>query len=258
LARRFIEDGWNVKTFLRQIVLSATYRQSSRVSPELLARDPENLLLARGPRFRLPAEMLRDNALAVSGLLSKRIGGVSVRPYQPPGLWEEKMFAGNSYQVGQGEDLYRRSLYTLWKRTVPNPTLQTFDAPDRALCTVQRPSTCTPLQAFVTMNDVTYLEAARFFAQRILRESPGQTSSDRIDFAMKSLLARPASDGERAALQRLFEDLLEAYARDIPAAEAITRVGQGPKIEGFPTADLAAWTGVASALLNLDEAVTRE
>jgi hypothetical protein len=149
-------------------------------------------------------------------------------------------------------------LYTLWKRTVPNPTLQTFDAPDRALCTVQRPSTCTPLQAFVTMNDVTYLEAARFFAQRILRGSPGQTSSERIDFAMKSLLARPASDRERAALQRLFEDLLEAYARDIPAAEAITRVGQGPKIEGFPTADLAAWTGVASALLNLDEAVTRE
>jgi hypothetical protein len=141
---------------------------------------------------------------------------------------------------------------------VPNPTLQTFDAPDRALCTVQRPSTCTPLQAFVTMNDVTYLEAARFFAQRILRDSPGGTVPERLDFAMKSLLARPASDRERAALKRLFEDLLEAYARDIPAAEAITRVGQGPKIEGFPTADLAAWTGVASALLNLDEAVTRE
>ncbi len=258
LARRFVEDGWNVKTFLRQIVLSATYRQSSRVSPEVLARDPENLLLARGPRFRLPAEMLRDNALAVSGLLSQRIGGVSVRPYQPPGLWEEKMFAGNSYQLGQGEDLYRRSLYTLWKRTVPNPTLQTFDAPDRALCTVQRPSTCTPLQAFVTMNDVTFLEAARFFAQRILRESPGRTPADRIDFAMKSLLARPASDREQAALKRLLEDLLEAYIKDIPAAEAITRVGQGSKTQAFPVADLAAWTGVASALLNLDESVTRE
>jgi hypothetical protein len=149
-------------------------------------------------------------------------------------------------------------LYTLWKRTVPNPTLQTFDAPDRALCTVQRPSTCTPLQAFVTMNDVTFLEAARFFAQRILRESPGRASSDRIDFAMKSLLARPASDREQAALKRLLEDLLEAYTKDIPAAEAITRVGQGPKTQAFPVADLAAWTGVASALLNLDESVTRE
>ena len=168
------------------------------------------------------------------------------------------MFAGNSYQVGQGEDLYRRSLYTLWKRTVPNPTLQTFDAPDRALCTVQRPSTCTPLQAFVTMNDVTYLEAARFFAQRILRESPGHTTSDRIDFAVKSLLARPASDRERAALKRLLDDLLHEYTKDKPAADAITRVGQGSKVAGLPTADLAAWTGVASALLNLDESVTRE
>ncbi|MBM3848809.1 MAG: DUF1553 domain-containing protein [Verrucomicrobia bacterium] len=258
LARRFIDDGWDVKAQLRRIVLSATYRQASRVGPEAQRRDPENLLLARGPRFRLPAEMLRDNALAVSGLISKRIGGVSVRPYQPPGLWEEKMFAGNSYQVGQGEDLYRRSLYTLWKRTVPNPTLQTFDAPDRALCTVQRPSTCTPLQAFVTLNDVTYLEAARFFAARILRESPGRTPAGRIDFAMKSLLARPASDSERAALKALLDDLLETYSRDLPAAEAITRIGQGPRNATVPVADLAAWTGVASALFNLDEAVTRE
>jgi len=258
LARRFIDDGWDVKAQLRRIVLSATYRQASRVTPELQRRDPENLLLARGPRFRLPAEMLRDNALAVSGLLSKRIGGVSVRPYQPPGLWEEKMFAGNSYQVGQGEDLYRRSLYTLWKRTVPNPTLQTFDAPDRALCTVQRPSTCTPLQAFVTLNDVTYLEAARFFAARILREVPGRAPEPRLDFAMKALLARPPSDRERAALKALLDDLLETYSRDLPAAEAITRIGQGPRNATVPVAELAAWTGVASALLNLDEAVTRE
>ena len=258
LARRFIDDGWDVKAQLRRIVLSATYRQASRVTPELQRRDPENLLLARGPRFRLPAEMLRDNALAVSGLISQRIGGVSVRPYQPPGLWEEKMFAGNSYQVGQGEDLYRRSLYTLWKRTVPNPTLQTFDAPDRALCTVQRPSTCTPLQAFVTLNDVTYLEAARFFAARILREVPGRAPEPRLDFAMKALLARPPSDRERAALKALLDDLLETYSRDLPAAEAITRIGQGPRNATVPVAELAAWTGVASALLNLDEAVTRE
>lgn len=168
------------------------------------------------------------------------------------------MFAGNSYQVGQGEDLYRRSLYTLWKRTVPNPTLQTFDAPDRALCTVQRPSTCTPLQAFVTLNDVTYLEAARFFAARILREVPGRAPEPRLDFAMKALLARPPSDRERAALKALLDDLLETYSRDLPAAEAITRIGQGPRNATVPVAELAAWTGVASALLNLDEAVTRE
>ena len=172
LARDFADGGWDLKALLKKIVMSATYRQTSAVTPERLARDPQNRLLARGPRFRLPAEMIRDQALAVSGLLVRKTGGPSVRPYQPPGLWggedvRRKQIRGRN----RGRAVPAAAL-TLWKRTVPNPTLQTFDAPDRALCTVQRPNTCTPLQAFVTLNDVTYVEAARVFAQRILGESP--------------------------------------------------------------------------------------
>jgi len=258
MARQFIDDHWDVKVFLKRIVTSATYRQSSHVDATRLARDPENRLLARGPRFRMSAEMLRDNALAVSGLLVRRIGGPSVRPYQPPGLWEEKMFAGNKYEVGQGEELFRRSLYTLWKRTVPNPTLQTFDAPDRALCTVQRQSTCTPLQAFVTMNDVTYLEASRVFAQRILRESPDGSARTRIDRAFQTALARPATDREQQAMGRLVTDLSTLYGDNPKAAEELVRVGQSPSIASAPPVELAVWTGLASVILNLDECVTRE
>ena len=258
LARRFIDDRWDVKVFLKRIAMSATYRQSSHVDAARLARDSENRLLARGPRFRMSAEMLRDNALAVSGLLVRRVGGPSVRPYQPPGLWEEKMFAGNSYQVGQGEELFRRSLYTLWKRTVPNPTLQTFDAPDRALCTVQRQATCTPLQAFVTMNDVTYLEASRVFAQRILRESGDTSSRSRIDRAFRTALARPATVREQEAMGRLVTDLDGLYADNPKAAEELVRVGKSPGIASIPSRELAVWTGLASVILNLDECVTRE
>jgi len=258
LARQFIDDHWDVKIFLKRIVTSATYRQSSHVNAARLARDPDNRLLARGPRFRMSAEMLRDNALAVSGLLVRRIGGPSVRPYQPPGLWEEKMFAGNKYEVGQGEELFRRSLYTLWKRTVPNPTLQTFDAPDRALCTVQRQATCTPLQAFVTMNDVTYLEASRVFAERILRESPETTPRSRIDRAFQTALARPATEREQDAMGRLVTDLGTLYANNPKASEDLARVGQSPSSTQIPPNELAVWTGFASVILNLDECVTRE
>ena len=258
LARRFVEDRWDVKAMMKRIVTSATYRQSSHVSAQLVAQDPDNHLLARGPRFRMPAEMLRDNALAVSGLLIRRLGGPSVRPYQPPGLWEEKMFGGNKYEVGKGDELYRRSLYTLWKRTVPNPTLQTFDAPDRALCTVQRSSTCTPLQAFVTMNDVTFLEAARVFAQKVLRDVPTGTPQARIQLAFQTVLARQATPKELKSLTRLVSDLQASYTADTKAAEAMTRIGQSPRLEKVRPAELAAWTGLASVVLNLDEAVTRE
>ncbi|MEN9676824.1 MAG: hypothetical protein RIS76_2720, partial [Verrucomicrobiota bacterium] len=258
LARDFVDGGWNVKAFLKQIVMSATYRQTSSVTPDLLARDPANRLLARGPRFRLPAEMIRDNALAVSGLLVQKSGGPSVRPYQPPGLWEEKMFAGNKYEVGTGDDLYRRSLYTLWKRTVPNPTLQTFDAPDRALCTVSRPNTCTPLQAFVTMNDVTYVEAARVLAQRILSEAPSAGTADRLEFALKTVLGRAPSPSEQRVLTEVLEDVRQSYAADSKSADALTRQGSSPRTGDAPTVELAAWTGVANVILNLDETVTRE
>lgn len=258
LARDFADGGWDTKALLKKIVMSATYRQTSAVTPERLARDPQNRLLARGPRFRLPAEMIRDQALAVSGLLVRKTGGPSVRPYQPPGLWEEKMFAGNKYEVGTGDELYRRSLYTLWKRTVPNPTLQTFDAPDRALCTVQRPNTCTPLQAFVTLNDVTYVEAARVFAQRILGESPAATTPARLEFAMKTALGRPPSKREQQVLAAVLDDVRRAYVDDGKSADAVTRLGRADRPGNAPVAELAAWTGVANVILNLDETVTRE
>ncbi len=258
LAREFVDGGWDTKALVKRIVTSATYRQASRVTPELVARDPQNRLLARGPRFRLPAEMMRDNALAIGGLLVRKIGGPSVRPYQPPGLWEEKMFAGNKYEVGMGDEVYRRSLYTLWKRTVPNPTLQTFDAPDRALCSVTRPSTCTPLQAFVTMNDVTYVEAARNFAQRILREVPSGDTAARLRFALSTALARPPTADEVRTLSRMLDDVRAAYASDEKAADSLTKLGQSKRPPDARVAELAAWTGVASVILNLDETATRE
>ena len=180
LATEFVRTGWNVKAMQRLIVTSATYRQSSRVTPELAERDPENRLLARGPRFRLPAELIRDNALAVSGLLDNRIGGPSVYPYQPKGLWEEMAFGegftGQIYTESTGKDLYRRSMYTVWKRTVPPPALVTFDAPDREKCTARRSVTNTPLQALVLLNDPTYVEASRFLAARMMTQG-GKTAT---------------------------------------------------------------------------------
>ena len=174
LATEFMRTKWDVKAMQRLIVTSAAYRQVSKVSPEMLEKDPENRLLARGPRFRLPAEMVRDNALAVSGLMNEKIGGPSVFPYQPKGLWEEMAFGGDfsaqTYVQSHGKDLYRRSMYTFWKRTVPPPELNTFDAPDREKCTARRGTTNTPLQALVLMNDPTYIEASRALAERDLRE----------------------------------------------------------------------------------------
>ena len=258
LARDFIEKGWNTKGLVKQMVMSAAYRQTSKVEADALAKDPQNRYLARGPRFRLSAEMVRDNALAISGLLVRKVGGPSVRPYQPPGLWEEKMFAGNKYEVGKGEELYRRSVYTLWKRTVPNPTLQTFDAPDRALCSVTRPTTCTPLQAFVTMNDVTYVESARVFAQRILRESPSKETAVRLDFAIKASLARRPTSQEVRVLSDVLADVERSYRSNARAADALTRLGESARPAGADPVELAAWTGVANVLLNLDESVSRE
>ncbi|MDQ3624237.1 MAG: DUF1553 domain-containing protein, partial [Verrucomicrobiota bacterium] len=170
LARDFVSGGWDVKQLLKKIAFSATYRQSSKAAPELLARDPQNLLLARGPARQLTAEMLRDQALAASGLLVEKLGGPSVKPYQPPGLWEEIAMGKPRYEQGRGEDLHRRSLYTFWKRTVPPPAMTTFDAADRSYCTVRRQSTSTPLQALALLNDVQIVEAARLIAQRMLKE----------------------------------------------------------------------------------------
>ena len=260
LAREFIESGWDVKATIKKVVMSATYRQSSRVSDDLLAKDPQNRLLTRGPRQRLPAEMIRDNALAISGLLDRdrKPGGPSIFPYQPPGLWEEKAVnCQESYVPSEGADLYRRSLYTFWKRSVLNPMFATFDAPDREVCMVEREITVTPLQAFVTLNEDTYVEAARNFAQRMLREG-GESNRDRIDYAYKIALARMPDENEAGVLQGVYRDMLTTYQQDEEAAQQLLSVGESEKAESVDAIQLAAWAGVASVILNLDETITKE
>jgi len=259
LAREFIDSGWNIKAMQKKIVMSATYRQSSKATPEILAKDPYNRLLARGPRFRMPAEVIRDNALAYSGLLDRgrKPGGPSVRPYQPEGLWEDMMFGGNKYVVGKGDELYRRSIYTLWKRTVPYPTFKTFDAPDRAICTEQRGMTCTPLQAFVTLNEKTFVEAARVFAQRIIQEGGGEVQA-RLDFAFKTVLARPPSEKERKIMTGIYEEMLANYQKDLKSALELISVGESKRPADINELQLVAWTTVANVLFNLDETVTKE
>jgi hypothetical protein len=262
LATQFVQSGWDVKRLQRLIVTSATYQQSSVATRALLARDPENRLLARMPRLRLHAEFIRDQALAASGLLCGRIGGPSVSPYQPPGLWEELAsrldganWTAQTYKQSKGKDLYRRTMYTFWKRTSPPPTLVTFDAPDRETCTVRRSRTNTPLQALVLMNDPTYVEAARKLAERLLTEAA--TPADRIALAFRLLTARRPKPGEAAVLARVFAAQLAAYRQDRQAALKLLRVGESPRNEKLDVAELAAWTTVASVILNLDETVNR-
>ena len=261
LATEFIRTGWDVKKIQRLIVTSSTYRQSSKVTPALLEKDPENRWLARGPRFRLPAELVRDNALALSGLLTEDLGGPSVFPYQPAGLWEELAFgdgfSAQTYVQSHGKDLYRRSMYTFWKRTVPPAALITFDAPDREKCLVRRALTNTPLQALVLMNDPTYLEAARVLAQRVLREG-GKDSVTRLSFAFRSVTLRRPTVPEMAVLRNLLNKQLATYRADRRAAQDLLGVGESPVETGLNQSELAAWTMVLSAILNLDETITKE
>jgi hypothetical protein len=263
LAVEFRESGWDLRKLVTLIVTSATYRQSSAVTKELFAKDPENRLGARGPRFRLQAEFLRDQALAVSGLLNGEVGGKSVSPYQPPGLWEELMsradganWTAQTYTQSHGKDLYRRTMYTFWKRTCPPPSLATLDAPDRETCVVRRSRTNTPLQALVLMNDPTYVEAARKLAERMMKEG-GATPEARIAFAFKLATARAPTEREVSVLKRLFEAEHARFTKDRPAAEKLLKVGESPWDEKLETAELAAWAMVANAILNLDEVVTR-
>jgi hypothetical protein len=261
LATEFIRTGWDVKAMQRLIVTSATYQQSSRVRPDLLAKDPENRLLARGPRMRLAAEIVRDNALAISGLLNKDIGGPGVFPYQPKGLWDELAFgdgfSAQSFTPSTGRDLYRRSMYTFWKRTVPPPQLVTFDAPDREKCTARRAVTNTPLQALVLMNDPTYIEAARLLAQRAMIEG-GRDVQSRVDFAFRLATARLPKTNERQILQSLLQQQLSRYHDDKKAAADLLAVGESKCDASLNPSELAAWTILASAILNLDETITRE
>ncbi len=263
LAVEFIESKWNVKHVQRLIVTSATYRQASKVAPPLLAKDPENRLFARQSRLRLPAEFIRDQALSASGLLNGEIFGKSVSPYQPPGIWEElayredfRNFSAQVYEQSKGKDLYRRTMYTFWKRTAPPPSLMTLDAPDRETCTVRRPRTNTPLQALVLLNDPTYVEASRKLAERILTEA-GPSTEDRIAFAFRLVTARRPRAEEIGVLQSVLERQHAKFRKDVAAAEKLLRVGESPRNDKLNAAELAAWSLLASAILNLDEAVTR-
>jgi hypothetical protein len=249
---------WDVKTLLKRIVTSATYRQSSRVTRELFEKDPKNRLLARGPRVRLPAETLRDQALAVSGLLKERLGGPSVMPYQPAGLWEEVSVERRAiYKQDTGDGLYRRSMYTYWKRTCPPPGMTAFDAPDREFCTIRRARTNTPLQALVMLNDATYLEAARKMAERLLQEG-GATSEGRLRYAFRLAVCRDPRDAEQKLLLSLYEEAHARFGKELKAADKLLRVGASPRDRTLDAAELAAWTTVASAIMNLDEAITKE
>jgi hypothetical protein len=260
LAAEFCACGWDVKRLHKLIVMSATYRQTSDISRELREKDPGNRLLARGPRFRLDAETIRDNALAVSGLLDQRIGGPSVRPHQPAGLWEQVAVGGSyssqTYVPSVGRDLYRRGLYTYVKRSMPHPSLTAFDAPNREACTVSRPRTTTPLQALVLLNDPAYLEAGRALAQRVLRNKELDTRG-RLAFAFQLCTGRRPQPGELDVLARVLDQQLRGFRHERQAARDLGAVGAEPILAETDATDLAAWTVVGSLLLNLDETLTR-
>jgi hypothetical protein len=255
LATEFLRKDWDVKGLQRRIVMSATYRQSSRFRPEATKVDPYNRLLARQNRFRLTAEEIRDTALAVSGLLNNQLGGRSVSPYQPEGYYSDK--GRWKWNQSKGEDLYRRGLYTFWRRTTTYPTFSIFDAPSRETCTVERPRTNTPLQALVTLNDPMFVEAARVFAERILREG-GDSIDEKVRFAFRASLARDPDKHDRAIVVKIYADQFAKYSADAEAAAALIEQGEYPSPSHLNPAELAAWTTTANVLLNLDETITRE
>jgi hypothetical protein len=262
LAVEFVESGWNVKHMLKLIVTSATFRQSSKIAPGLLELDPENRLLARGARFRLPAETVRDNALAIAGLLdrARAVGGPSVKPYQPGDLWREFAYgdsADKTYVRDRGPDLYRRSVYTFWKRSILYPSYAVFDAPNREVCTARRPVTNTPLQAYVLLNDESFVEAARVLAQKVTAE-PREDFPKQLDRAFLLALARRPLAAEATAMENLYSDVLAEYRGRPEAAAQLLAVGDFPLVAGADTASLAAWTCVANAILNFDETITKE
>jgi hypothetical protein len=255
LASEFVRRRWSLKELDRLIVTSATYRQSSRARPELHDRDPLNVLLARQNRLRLEAEVLRDNALACSGLLAGRVGGPSVRPPQPAGI-SELTYAGSAHwDVSVGPDRYRRGLYTWFQRTSPYPMLLTFDAPDANVCCVRRDRSDTPLQALTLMNDTVFVECARALGRRVVTDTPGGDTGVRLRQAFRLCLGRAPTATEQVTLQRLFVELLQS-CRANPAGAA--KLAGGTRPAGSDTAEAGAWVALARALLNLDEFVTRE
>lgn len=253
LATEFVSSGWDVKRLQKLIVTSATYRQSSAVTPELAAKDPENRLLARGPRLRLPAETVRDQALFVSGLMVNKIGGPSVKPYQPTGLWSE--LGGADYETDKGEGLYRRSLYTFWKRTAPPPFMANFDSAMRESCTVRESRTNTPLQALNLMNDVTFVEAARKLAERVIT---GAAPEEQFNLLFLRVLSRQPNANERTKLTAALASYKDHFSSKPEAAMQFTSVGDSKPDPRIAVPELAAWTAISSAILNLDEAVTKQ
>jgi mono/diheme cytochrome c family protein len=258
LAVEFRTSGWDVKRLYRQFVTSAAYRQTAAATPDRLAKDPSNRLLSRGPRFRMDGEMLRDSALAVSGLLVDKIGGPSVKPYQPPGIWEEVAMPGSNtgvYKPDQGDGLYRRSVYTFWKRSSPPPALETFDATSREMVCTKRARSNTPLQAFITMNDPQWVEAARKLAERAVKHAA--TAAARLDFLARSTLGRPLEARETKVIQAGLKTFSERFAVDGAAAKALLGIGESKSDEALAPGELATWAMVASQFLNLDEFLTK-
>ena len=260
LARDFVDSGWNVKALMKRIVLSATYRQASAAPPELIAKDPENRLLARGPRFRLPAEIIRDQALQVAGLLKQVVGGPSVFPYQPKDLYKGIVVAatypGTTWTESKGDDLYRRSIYTWWKRTVPHPTMNVFDAPDREVCIVKRTTTNTPLQALTLLNDPIFVEAARRLAERVIKEG-GATPESRLAFAFRLATGHVPNQAEARILASSLAQMQRVFQADPAAAKALLQVGASRPDPALAEAELAAWTALMNVILNMDEVITK-
>ena len=256
LAVEFVENGWDIKALLKEIVMSATYRQESKASAEALGKDPENKLLSHAPRFRLPAEAIRDQALLLAGLLHERLGGPSVKTYQPEGLWFD-IAAGGGYKPDKGEDLYRRSLYTYWRRTIGPPSMLNFDSATRETCTVRTERTNTPLQALNLMNDVAFVEASRKFAERMYLEG-GESPAARLAHGFEMATARPPTAREAEILNQAFAKQLKSFRRDPKATKKLLAQGESASRKGVRRAELAAYAMTAGLILNLDETVTKQ
>jgi len=259
LAVDFRESGWDVKRFFKQVVMSQAYRQDARVTPEKLEKDPQNRLVSRGPRFRMDAEMVRDYALAASGLLVPKVGGASVKPYQPEGVWEAVAMPESNtkrYERDSGDALYRRSLYTFWKRAAPPASMEIFNAPSREVSCTRRERTNTPLQALATLNDPQFIEAARRLAERAWTEASGNPHRA-VERVSERLLMRPLTPEEQGMVRRSFDEFSTFYRGHPEAADQLMGIGELRPSGGVPTPDLAALTLVANQLFNLDEVLNK-
>ena len=258
LAVDFVENKWDLHSLLRTIVTSSTYQQSSVITAKHLKIDPQNILLSRGPRYRLDAEQIRDLALKASGLLEGKIGGPSVKPYQPKGIWSSVAMKGSNtrlYKADQGENLYRRSMYTFWKRTAPHPAMDILNAPVREISCVRRELTNTPLQAFVIMNDPQFVEASRRLAERVMQKA--KTPEERINAIAMALLSRTMSNNEFKVIKLTFDRAMERFTASPEAAQKLITVGESKPNPSLPASELAAWSIVANQILNMDETLNK-